>query len=364
MCAWVSSSSAEPTGPTTEDATASGASSVWAEVWKSVYPSTKWYLHYEAGRRGGESLQRFHVSRGYLTLKLKPTAWFQPRITMDAHQDDTGDWKMRLKYLHAKLVAPVETAVVTKPSLELGLAHVPWFDYEEHINDYRAEGKMPIERIGVLNSADLGVTAGALLGEELPEDYQERVSSKYPGAWGSLAFGLYNGGGYHAAEQNENKVFMSRLSLRPAGPAFPNLQLSHFFVYGKGNTAEQPKWWLHNFLMSVESEYVVVAGQAGVGRGNQAGDLVDEIGSALHWAGWSTFAEVKLPWIMSSLIGRVDAYDWGSEGSFEPTHRFIAGHAFHFLPHNFLLASVDVVGRTDATPPDRQAKLTLQVCYP
>lgn len=336
-----------------------------ASPWDFVRPSTRWYLHYETGRVEGEPRHRVHVSRGYATLRLEPVEWFRPRITLDTHQDDTGDWKVRLKYLHARFVLPIETAVLTEPDLEVGIAHNPWFDYEEHINRYRAEGKMPIERIGVLNSADLGATVGGLIGERLPEDYQERVSSSYPGTWGSFAFGLYNGGGYHAAEENDDKVFMSRLSLRPLGPVLPNLQLSHFFVHGKGNTGAEPDFRLHDFMMSLETAYLVIAGQVGFGAGNQAGDRLDDSGEALGWAGWSVFGEVELPWIRSSLIGRFDAYDWGTTHGFEPTHRIIAGHAFHFLPNNFLLASVDVVdGGERPGPADRQARLTLQIAYP
>ena len=42
--------------------------------------------------------------------------------------------------------------------------------------------------------------AGALIGPKLPKSYQKQVSKVYPGLWGSVAIGLYNGGGYHAPQ--------------------------------------------------------------------------------------------------------------------------------------------------------------------
>ncbi len=331
-------------------------------LWSKVSISTKWYVSYAAGQEDGESFNRTHVGRGYLTFKFKPVKWFESRVTMDTHQDDLGDWKVRLKYLYGRFKIPVETPVVTEPNIELGIAHGPWFDYEEHINGYRAEGKMFLERNSIFNSADLGFTIGGLLGEKLDDDYQKKVSKKYPGKYGSFAFGVYNGGGYHAAEQNEDKVIESRISLRPLGFVLPHWQVSHVLVHGKGNTPEEPDWDLNAFLTSFEHQYFAVTAQLGFGEGNQKGDKLEDDGGAMDLFGYSFFGEVKLPWIQSSLIGRYDYFDWGTDGGKSPTRRIIGGHAFHFLPHNFILASVDFVDHGDAgIPNDQQAKLTLQI---
>ncbi|RLB59942.1 MAG: hypothetical protein DRI34_00005, partial [Deltaproteobacteria bacterium] len=325
------------------------ASGKWARLWRYIEPSALWYLGYGWGKQDGENFSRGYVGRGYLTLKFKPVEWFVPRITLDAHQDDGGDFNVRLKYLYGKFVLPVETAWITEPAVEFGLVHGPWFDYEEHINNYRAQGTMFIERNRVLNSADLGATVTALLGRKLPADYRQRVSGKYPGRWGSVSFGLYNGGGYHAAEHNQNKVFESRLSLRPLGPWLPNLQLSHFFIYGRGNSPAricdeqgvcrpgEPDWLLNAFMVSFEHEYFVATAQLALGRGNQKGDQVDDRGQALESFGWSGFVEIKLPGILSSVIGRYDHWEWGGEAS----DRVIAGWAEHFYKHNYLLLNID-----------------------
>ena len=336
--------------------------SAWAETWKMVNIGTLWYLGYGWGEEDGGSYNEAFIGRGYVNFKFRPTDWFQPRVTIDAHQDDTGDFKVRLKYLYGKFIVPIETAIITEPNIEFGLVHGPWFDYEEHINWYRMQGTMFIERNKTLNSADLGFTVATLLGEKLPKSYQERVNKYYPGTWGSLAFGVYNGGGYHAAENNENKVFESRISVRPLGPILPNLTLSHFFIFGKGNTAEEPDWLLNAFMAGFEHQFFVVTAQVATGEGNQKGDKIDEVtGESLEAFGYSGFLEIKAPCLKSSLIGRYDYWEWGDHAE----HRIIAGYAFHFLKQNFILLNLDyVMPDDDALPDDWQVSVILQVKYP
>ena len=339
---------------------------VLQKIWATTSLSTKWYLGYTVGEAKEESFNKFFVGRGYVTLKMKPLSWFESRVTMDTHQNDEGDWAVRLKYLYAKFKVPLETAVVTEPYVEIGLAHTPWFDFEQNINTYRMEGTMFLERNKLMNSADLGITIGTLLGRRLPEAYQKEVNSKYPGTWGSVALAVFNGGGYHAGEENENKVFQSRISLRPAGPWLPNLQLSHHLVHGKGNTVDSPAWMINSFMASFEHQYFVLTAQLGLGQGNQAGDKVDPVtGESLDFFGYSFFGEAKLPWIRSSVILRLDRFDWHTDGDPSADTRVIAGYAFHFAKKNFVLLSMDRVDYVEeGIPTDWQAKLTLQVVFP
>jgi len=337
--------------------------SLLEKLWAKTMLGTTWYLSYNHGEEDDKRFNRFHVSRGYLTVKFRYLDWFQPRVTLDTHQDDEGDWEVRLKYIYAKFILPVETAILTKPALELGLVHTPWFDYEEHINHYRMEGTMLIERNGVMNSADAGATLSGLFGRKLPAWYLEQVDDEYPGQWGSFALGIYNGGGYHAAEANNDKVFQARVSLRPLGPWLPNLQLSYFAVIGKGNTEEAPDWRVHDVMLSVEQRYFTVTGQLATGRGNQKGDRVDAAGEALGFVGASGFLELRAPpsW-RSSIIGRYDYFDWDAASA---EGRLLAGYAFHFLRKNFVLLSLDHVSYLDEDrPADWQVKLTLQVYVP
>lgn len=349
----------------------------WLRHLQGLELGTVWYLSYGYGEQGGKEQNQASIGRGYVTVKYKHAKWFESRVTLDTHQDDSGDLKVRLKYMYAKLVLPIETAFLTEPNVELGLVHGPWFDYEEHIINYRMEGKMFTERNGLLNSADLGFTVGGLLGRKLGRAYRKQVSPKYPGKYGSFALGVYNGGGYHASEKNTNKVFMSRLSLRPLGFIVPNLQVSHFFVYGKGNTPKEicdpagrctpgdPDWMANTFMVSFEHRLFVVAAQLALGKGDQKGSKVDAAGKALDFFGYSAFLELKLPWILSAIIGRYDRFDWDTSGGDAPTSRIIAGYAFHFHGHSFLLLSIDrLTHGNSALPADWTVKATLQVKYP
>ena len=72
-----------------------------------------------------------------------------------------------------------------------------------------------------------------------------------------------------------------------------------------------------------------------------------------------------MPCINSSAIFRIDRFDWDTDGGDPATTRLIAGVAYHFLPHNFALLSLDRVSTDDGhKPADWQVKLTLQVSYP
>ncbi len=345
------------------------------KIWSTTYLSTKWYLGYTYGAEGkkneiGEyiekTINKFFISRGYLTLKLKPFSWFEPRVTLDAYLAAAGGFKVRLKYLYAKFKLPIETVVVTEPYIKLGMVQTPWIGYETSINSYRMEGKMFLDRSKVTNSADLGATAGVLLGRKLAKSYRDSVSSKNPGTWGSIALGIYNGGGYSSKEMNGNKVFQSRISLRPAGPWLPNLQLTHFLIYGEGNKEDGPLWLVNHFMASFEQRYFVLTGQVGLGEGNQKGDKVDPAsGESVDFLGYAFFGALKLPWIHSSVIARVDRFDWDTAGGSPATTRVIAGYAVHFAKKNFVLLSMDRLAYDDGVQPtDWQFKITLQAAYP
>ena len=327
--------------------------------------STLWYLHSIYGSRPEGNYSAFRVGRGYLTAKLQPEDYFAARITLDAHQNDEGDMAVRLKYLYGQFFFGDLGSIVTGTNLEYGLVHTPWLDYEEHINHYRMQGTMFVERNNLFNSADFGLTLGGLFGKKLDDEYTKKVSKYYPGTFGSFAVGVYNGGGYHAEEANENKTVEGRVSVRPLGPILPNLQLSYFGLYGKGNTEEAPDWQVHAGMASFEHEYFVLSATYSAGKGNQRGDQVAADGEAMDFAGYSGFAEVKFPWIDSSLIGRYDRFDWDTDGGPAPTQRFVWGAAYHFYGHNAILVDWDwLIDEDQSEPVEKTVKATLQVSLP
>jgi hypothetical protein len=139
-----------------------------------------------------QSTQDFEIRRGYFQLKAylldDPKSYY--RITMDLTRENAptantnGSMIVRAKYAYLNLhnVLPVT-------SLEIGLAHRPWHDYEEHNSwMYRSISEILIENKNsahLSSSADFGVMA--------------KTRTKYFDS----DIGIFNGEGYHSA-QNSN----------------------------------------------------------------------------------------------------------------------------------------------------------------
>lgn len=272
------------------------------------------YIDYSGGReKDGHGYNRFLLTRGYINVKKKLNPWLSFRVTPDITQDDTGDFKLRLKYLYAE-VHPPEVGFLTDMKAEIGMGHIPWLDFEEHINPYRVQGTMFIERAGTFNSADLGVSLQGYLGGQLDKEYQKSVSKHYAGRYGSWHIGVYNGCGYHAKESNENKVPEVRLTLRPLPDWVPGLQVTYFGLFGEGNAraaGDYPDFNVNLGMVSYENPWVTFTGQYARTRGNQKGSLVDGAGRALQAEGYSFFLNTRLPLLerQFSLFGRYDHFD-------------------------------------------------------
>jgi hypothetical protein len=279
-----------------------------------------------------------------------------PEDVGDPANNYDGSIAVRIKYAYGKIKLP-DFAFFTKPFIEVGVVHMPWLDFEEHVNFYRAQDTMFMERNSLFNSADLGVTFVSLFGGEMPKEYQEKVSSYYPGRYGSMSVGLYNGAGYHASEKNQNKPIEARLTVRPLPDIVPGLQLSYFGLWGKGNKDTDPDWTVNNGMVSFEHEYVALAGQYYAGKGNQKGD--DEFDKD----GYSIFAEIK-PLNKFSIIGRYDKFDPNDDADDDENTRYIVGAAYHIdkLHKNMVILDYDTVDyeQKDKTD-DKRIQLTLQV---
>ena len=273
------------------------------------------YADYSGGReKDGQSYNRFTLTRGYIIVKKQLTPWLSFRITPDITQDDSGDFKLRLKYLYAQLQPP-DVAFLTDMKAEIGMGHIPWLDFEEHINPYRVQGTMFIERAGTFNSADIGISIQGNIGGQLDKEYQSSVSNYYAGRWGSWHVGGYNGAGYHAKEANENKIPEVRITLRPLPDWVPGLQVSYFGLFGQGNALagnnDYPDFNVNLAMLSYQSEWVTFTGQYARTLGNQKGAMVDALGRALRTEGYSLFLDGKLPLLdkQFSLFGRYDHFD-------------------------------------------------------
>ncbi len=273
------------------------------------------YFDFSGGKHDNDqAYNRFQITRGYINIKKQLTPWLGFRITPDAHQDDSGDFTLRLKYLYAEL-GPPDIGFLTQMKSEVGMGHMPWLDFEEHINPYRLQGTMFIERAGTFNSADLGISIRGNLFGQLDEAYMTNVSKYYAGRYGSWHVGVYNGAGYHASEDNENKVPEWRLTVRPLPDIVPGLQVHYFGLYGLGNEVYangSPDYRVNLGMLSYQNEWVTFTGQYAQTWGNAKGSLVvPSTNEALGGEGYSFFFNTKLPVLdrKLNLFARYDHFD-------------------------------------------------------
>lgn len=312
--------------------------------------SGQWFLGYQTRDINGRKSNEFLLKRGYITFEKKFSDNFIGRITqdisVDKDGDGEGDLELRLKYGYLKFKGD-DFFIFTKPFVEFGLVHRPWIDFEQKINQYRVQGPMFLDRNDILSSADYGITITSLLGGEVDSDYKKEVSKDYPGKYGSLTLGVYNGGGYHAIEKNQNKIFEGRLSIRPLPEIITGLQFSYAKVIGKGNIEESPEFNLDLGGISYENKFLTLLGYYIKGVGDQSGDLYEFYEYDVETKGFSIFGEIKLDFLSTSIFGRYERHE-----SYDQQTRTIAGIAYHFLGNNKIIVDYDYNTYKESRLPD------------
>ncbi len=354
-----------------------GAPAAGAATLQGVQVGGLWYLSYQA-RDGcpdagdeARTCNRFRVKRGYINFRARPQPWLEVRFTPDVSQDATGDLKLLAKYLYASFTGK-GNRVIGRPYVAFGLVHMPWLDFEEHLNRFRMQDTMFLERNGLFNSADFGILAGGNFGGELGEDFRRDVNGAYAGRYGSWQVALMNGGGYRARENNGNKVLQARATARPFPERLPGLQFSLFGVRGKGNLPPAgalgiPDYDLLTGMISYEHARMVFSAQWYAGEGNAAGTAVGPDGrTARRQSGSSYFAELRFTRKRNlSAVARYDRFDPDRR---DPAaglqHRAIAGVAWCMMRGNCILFDYDRAwqGNGRVRPPGR-LQATLQVAF-
>jgi hypothetical protein len=161
-----------------------------------------------------DDTSNFEIRRAYFQLKAylleDPKSYY--RITFDVSKDVTGDEKVRAKYAYLYL-----NNVFTNTGVEVGLAHRPWHDYEEHNAwYYRSISKVFLEdkKSGpdLSNSADFGVMF--------------KTRTQYFDA----DYGIFNGEGYHSTSNGTGASFEWRTTAHMLG------------VSGKGKPTRNRYW--------------------------------------------------------------------------------------------------------------------------
>ena len=302
------------------------------------------------------SFNHFRITRGYFTVKKEIFPWMRTRITIDTHQDDEGDYKERLKYLYVEL-RPPDLGPLTGMKSEIGLGHIPWLDFEEHVNPYRCQGTMAIERAGTFNSADTGISLRGDLGGKLEDAKEKTGSHHYDGRYGSWHIGVFNGSGYHASEKNNNKVVDGRLTLRPLPDLIPGLQMSYFGLYGEGNkkaSGDYPDYEVNLGMLSYEHPWGILTAQYFQTEGNAKGSWVDADGDALDTECYSFFGNLRLPIFdrKISLFARYDHFDQDADdeiGNNTDYKMYMGGIAWDIYKGNMLLLTYETTDYDDDT---------------
>ncbi len=270
-------------------------------ILEGVTMSGDWFIANSNTKSGNDSWENeFKIKRSYFTLKKEFNDVFYVRYTQDIAIDkegsDAGNVETRMKYLYLKIKPKWNTKFVTGNFFEIGMIHRPWITYEQEVNVYRVQGNMPGERNGLYNSAGFGVLFGGNIGPKMDKDYLNDINESMPGKYASFAIGIYNGGGYASFEENSNKVFEGTLHFRPFANSIPQIQLTHGFNYGKGNTIEAPEFTQNLLHLGYMGKYLILTGQYQFGKGDFRGDFVDSLDASksLSNEGYSFFVEYKI----------------------------------------------------------------------
>ncbi len=335
-------------------------SSDFKKLIKETEFSGKWYLIYKYDV--SEDINYIALKRGYITLKSKLSDYISVRytqdITIDREGSDAGNVEIRMKYIYMKL-KPFKAGLMKNSYAEFGLVHRPFVDFEQHINDYRSQGKMFIEKAGIVNTAGFGILYGGLIGKKLSAEKTRKIGKYQAGKYGSFAFGIYNGGGYHNFENNTNKTLEGRITLRPFWDALPGMQITYAGIYGKGNTASAPLFIMNLAALTYENPYYVLTGQYYFGKGDYGGEFFDSRGHAAFNNGYSIFGELKIPKTPIAFFGRYDNFDSNQISDYYKSGYF-GGITYRFLKSKvFVCYGQDKIGNET----DEMFELVLDVVF-
>jgi len=304
--------------------------------------SGKHYLGFvsdsEKGRNKFETRRNYLQLKGYFGENLKD--YF--RITLDTFQshddkpaNDNGSWEVRLKYAYLYL-----DNILPFTGVEIGQAHRPWIDYEEHHGwNYRSISKVLVEAhegAHFTTSADLGV------------DFKTKTP------YFSSEIGIFNGEGYHGdASDNEHISGEWRLTGHLLGTGEKHVHKHDTYAdvsfFGQYNAeykeGEDDFIWYGAHAVYNQPEFLLAAQyvKATDGGVSKEGD------------GWSVNGEFRLNTFTESLHGwnvlaRYDSFDLDAG---EERERTIAGLAYQYNRYvefiaNYLNEQVDSKDVTDA----------------
>ncbi len=153
----------------------------------------------------------FNVSRAYINVTGQISHIVAFRVTPDIVRETNsanatnGSLVFRIKYAFAQI--NLDDWMPKGSWIRLGIQQTPYIDFMEGIYRYRFQGTIFPEREGFLTSSDAGAS----------------FHTAFPGNYGDVHVGIYNGDGYSKAEANDQKAVQVRASVRPL-PTHPVLR--------------------------------------------------------------------------------------------------------------------------------------------
>lgn len=166
----------------------------------------------------------FNVTRAYINLTGNINHLVAYRITPDITRQtlsgggtlsDNESMVFRLKYAFGQF--NLDDSWKSKGSwVRFGAQQTPYLDWLEQIYRYRFQGTMGLEREGYFSSSDFGLS----------------THYNFPGNYGDVHGGYYNGDTYSRADPNDQKGIQVRATLRPAPmvQSLKGLRLTAFYI--------------------------------------------------------------------------------------------------------------------------------------
>lgn len=163
--------------------------------------------------------ESFNVGRAYLNITGNLSHRIAFRITPDIARltgggtSLDGSLAIRLKYAYAQF--NLDEAWSKGSWVRLGQQQTPFVDFMENVYRYRFQGTIFVDREGFLSSSDVGLS----------------THYNFPGNYGDVHLGYYNGDTYAKAEANDQKAIQGRVSFRPVPMAgvLKGLRITAFY---------------------------------------------------------------------------------------------------------------------------------------
>ena len=145
----------------------------------------------------------FNINRAYLNVTGQINHIIAFRVTPDIVREtgsgssSAGSYVYRLKYAYGQF--NLDDWMTRGSWARFGMQQTPWVDFIDNVYRYRFQGTTLEDREGILSSSDVGAT----------------LHYNFNGNYGDLHTGFYNGENYNKPEANDQKAWMTRVTVRP-----------------------------------------------------------------------------------------------------------------------------------------------------